>query len=227
MTRRTRETSEQALDSTARHVPRRMFAGAAAFLILMAVQVVTAHTLRAQETPTNSARERRASAGFYVTPGWHPHLAIAPAIPLGRLGDLVSMGMAGQVGASFITGDPRWPGIGVDFTYATLPKSTDEPLPGRYQLAGASLHLTSKGGQRVFFDWLGAYGTVGVGAFRHGAAGSTTHTSPSASIGVGILVPLFGHDGFIESRFHHVFSGKILGRGNGLTFAPLLLGLRF
>lgn len=222
MTRRARTAGTRVLGAAAPRIPHLLFACAAVLLLM-----ISAYSLQAQETPSNSAMERRANAGFFVTPGWHPHLAIAPAIPMGRLGDLVSIGVAGQVGAWYITGNPRWPGIGVDFTYATLPKSTDEPLPGRYQLAGASLQLTSKGSQRVFFDWLGAYGTVGVGAFRHGAAGSTTQTSPSVSIGVGILAPVFGHEGFIESRFHHLFSDEILGRGNGLTFAPLLLGVRF
>ncbi len=206
---------------------RRMIPGSLCACVAAALFATGSPVLQAQDTPVNSAAERRERAGFYLEPGWHPHLAIAPAIPIGRLGDLVSTGVAGHVGAWFLSGNDRLPGVGVELSYATLPKNTAEPLPGRYEMMGASLQLTSKGRQRLFFDWLGAYGTLGAGAVRHGASGSTTRTSPSASIGIGILANVLGQEGYFESRFQHVFSGETLGRGSGLTVAPLMFGVRF
>jgi hypothetical protein len=196
-------------------------------LALLLLACVAGTHVGAQETGRDIETERRDRTGAFLAAGWHPHLAVGPGIPVGRLGDLSSLGVVGMIGAWYIRPDSRWPGFGVDVTYATFAKDTDEPLPGRYQMAGAMLRLTSKGQQRVFFDWLGGYGTAGVGVFRHGATGSAAITSLGASASVGFLVPVYGREGFVESRVQHIFSGATLGRGNGLTFAPLLLGVRF
>jgi hypothetical protein len=171
--------------------------------------------------------ERRTRAGIFLAPGWHPYLAVGPASPLGRLGELTGLGFAAEAGAWLIEPDFAWPGFGVEASYATFGKSTDEPLPGRYQVAGAAVRLTSKGRQRLFFDWLGGYGSVGLGAYRHGAAGAPARTSAGVTASLGMLVPVLGADGFIEARVQHLLSGATLGRGSGLTFAPLLVGVRF
>jgi hypothetical protein len=171
--------------------------------------------------------ERRARAGIYLESGWHPYLAVGPAFPVGRLGDLTSLGVSGHVGAWFIRPEARWAGVGVEATYASFAKDTDEPLPGRYQVAGVLAQVTSKGKQRLFFDWLGGYGAVGVGVFRHGASRSTMRTAPGLSGSVGMLVPMAGYEGFVETRVQHLFSGETLGQGSGLTFAPLRIGVRF
>lgn len=167
-------------------------------------------------------------SGAMLARGWHPYIAIAPAFPLGRLGELTSLGVSGHVGAWRITPE-RWvPGIGVELMYASFEPNRSEPLPGRYQVGGALVKLTSKGRQRVFYDWLGAYTTGGIGVFRAGTAGGgNTRTVLGASASVGVLAPVYGREGFVEARFHHLFSGETLGRGNGLTFAPLVLGVRF
>lgn len=190
----------------------------------LTVQASAAH---AQEAGRDGATERRTRTGAFLAPGWHPHLAVGPAIPLGRLGDLTSLGASGMLGAWYIPPNSGWPGFGVSLSHSEFAKSTDEPLPGRYRVTGVVAQLTSKGRQRLFFDWLGAYGTAGVGAFRHGGEGSEVRTAVGLSASVGFLSPLFGHEGFVESRFQHLFSGETLGRGNGLTFAPLLIGVRF
>lgn len=181
----------------------------------------------AQVTGRDQDTERRTRAGIFLAPGWHPYLAIGPASPLGRLGDLTGLGVSAELGAWFIEPDFAWPGFGVELSYATFGKDTDEPLPGRYQIAGAAVRLTSKGRQRLFFDWLGGYGSAGVGVYRHGAEGSATRTALGVTGSLGMLVPVLGFDGFIETRVQHLFSGETLGRGNGLTFAPLLIGVRF
>jgi hypothetical protein len=171
--------------------------------------------------------ERRTRAGIFLEPGWHPYLAAGPAFPLGRLGDLTSLGVSGHVGTWYIRPDARWAGLGVEATYASFAKDTDELLPGRYQVAGVLAQLTSKGKQRLFFDWLGGYGAVGAGVFRHGASTGTMRTAPGVSASLGMLVPMVGFEGFVETRFQHVFSGETLGRGSGLTYAPLRVGVRF
>jgi len=182
--------------------------------------------LRAQSTGDQAA-ERRARTGALLARGWHPYAAVAPVSPLGRLGELTTFGVSGHLGAWYVPPEGSWPGIGIEASYATLAKDTDEQLPGAYQKAGVSVRLTSKGKRRVLFDWLGAYGAVGAGVFRHGASQSTMQTSPSASASVGMLVPVLGLEGFVEARFEHLFSGQTLGRGNGITMAPLMLGVRF
>jgi hypothetical protein len=171
--------------------------------------------------------DRRERAGIFLEPGWHPYLAIGPAVTLGRLGDLSDIGVSAHLGAWLIQPDVAWPGLGIEASYATFSRNTSEPLPGRYQIAGASLRITSKGKQRIFFDWLGGYGSIGAGVFRHGASGATTRTAAGVTGSVGMLVPIAGREGFIETRVQHLFSGETLGRGNGLTFAPLLFGVRF
>lgn len=189
--------------------------------------LLAAGSAGAQVTGRDPDTERRTRAGIFLAPGWHPYLAIAPASPLGRLGDLTGLGVSAELGAWFIEPDFAWPGFGVELSYATFGKDTDEPLPGRYQVAGASVRLTSKGRQRLFFDWLGGYGSAGVGVYRHGAEGSATRTALGVTGSLGMLVPVFGFDGFIETRVQHLFSGETLGRGSGLTFAPLMVGVRF
>jgi hypothetical protein len=181
----------------------------------------------AQSAGRDADTDRRTRAGIFLAPGWHPYLAIGPASPLGRLGELTGLGLSAELGAWLIEPDLAWPGFGVEASYATFGKSTDEPLPGRYQIAGASVRLTSKGRQRIFFDWLGGYGSAGVGVYRHGAEGSRMRTSPGVTASLGMLVPVLGADGFIEARVQHVFSGETLGRGSGVTFAPLMVGVRF
>ncbi len=166
-------------------------------------------------------------AGASLEPGLHPYLAIAPVAPLGRLGDLTSIGVSGHLGAWYVPPRGSWPGLGIEAMYASLSRDTDEALPGRYRITGASLQLTSKGKRRVFFDWLGAYASAGAGVYRHGASDGTMLTSAGASAGLGVLTPVYGAEGFIEARFLHLFSGETLGRGNGLTMAPLIIGLRF
>lgn len=184
-------------------------------------------SLGAQEAGRDVNAERRARAGMYLEPGWHPYLAVGPAIPMGRLGDLATLGVSAELGAWVIDPDRVWPGLGVELTYAAFGADTNEPFSGRYQMAGAQARLTSKGKQRLFFDWLGGYGSLGGGVFRHGATGATTRTALSATASAGMLVPLGGREGFIEARVQHLFSGETLGRGNGLTYAPLLFGVRF
>lgn len=206
--------------ASARRATRSSLCAATALLLF------STSTVRAQLTG-DQPTERRARTGAFLAPGWHPHLAIAPVVPLGRLGELTALGVSGHIGAWYVPPNGSWPGIGLEASYASLSKDTDELLPGRYQIAGASVRLTSKGQQRLFFDWLGAYGSVGAGVFRHGASESTMQTSPSASASLGMLVPVYGFEGFIEARFEHLFSGEILGSGNGLTRAPLLMGVRF
>ncbi len=167
-------------------------------------------------------------SGAMLAKGWHPYLALAPALPLGRLGELTSLGVSGHVGAWYITPDRWTPGVGVEALYASFSPDPNEPLPDRLQIAGALVKLTSKGRQRVFYDWLGAYTTGGVGVFRAGTSGDgNTQTVLGVSASVGVLGPLFGREGFFEARFHHLFSGETLGSGNGLTFAPLVFGVRF
>ncbi len=205
-----------------RHVVRALVALAAATIAL-----ANAAPLVAQETGRDVNTERRRRAGIFLEPGWHPYLAIGPAIPMGRLGELTGLGLTGSLGAWFIRPESTWPGLGMEASYTTLPRDTDEPLPGRYQLASATLRLTSKGRQRVFFDWLGGYGSAGVGVVRHGAEGASTITSATLTGGVGMLLPVAGREGFIEARVQHVFTGETLGRGRGLTIAPLLVGVRF
>lgn len=194
---------------------------------LLAALVLVPTGASAQEAGRDQAADRRARAGIYLEPGWHPYLAIGPASPLGRLGELTGLGLSAELGAWLIEPELAWPGVGVELSYATFAKSTDEPLPGRYQITGVSARLTSKGRQRLFFDWLGGYGSVGAGVFRHGAEGAQVRTSAGVTGSLGMLVPVLGFDGFIEARVQHVFSGETLGRGNGLTFAPLLVGVRF
>jgi hypothetical protein len=185
-----------------------------------------ATALRAQRTGDQTT-ERRERTGAFLEQGWHPYLAVAPVVPLGRLGELTSLGVGGHIGAWYVPPEGSWPGFGVEASYMTLAADPDGLLPGRYQKAGVSARVTSKGKRRVFFDWLGAYGSVGAGVFRHGASESTMQTSPGASASIGMLVPVYGFEGFIEARFEHLFSGEILGRGNGLTVAPLMIGVRF
>jgi hypothetical protein len=195
-------------------------------VLLIALLLSTSATAQAQLTGDQNT-ERRTRTGAFLDPGWHPHIAIAPVVPLGRLGELTSLGVSGHLGAWYVPAEGPWPGVGIEASYATLAKDTDELLPGRYQIAGASLRITSKGQQRVFFDWLGAYGSLGGGVYRHGASEATMKTSPGASASLGMLVPVYGFEGFIEARFEHLFSGEILGSGNGLTRAPLMIGVRF
>ncbi len=178
--------------------------------------------LRAQ--PSDEAPQR---SGASLASGWHPYLAVSPVAPLGRLGELTSIGVSGHLGAWYVPPRGSWPGVGVEAMYASLSKDTDEALPGRYQIAGATLKLTSKGKRRVFFDWLGAYAAAGAGVFRHGASESTMLTSAGATASLGVLTPVYGAEGFVEARFVHLFSGETLGRGNGLTLAPLMIGVRF
>ncbi len=201
---------------------RTQFSFATAGLLLLA----NATPLPAQGSGGDEA-ERQVRTGAFLARGWHPYVAVAPTAPLGRLGELTSFGVSGHVGAWFVPPEGSWPGFGVEASYAALAKDTDELLPGTYQKAGVSVRLTSKGKRRVFFDWLGAYGAVGAGVFRHGASQSMMQTSPSASASVGMLVPVYGVEGFIEARFEHLFSGETLGRGSGLTLAPLMIGVRF
>jgi len=196
-------------------------------LVAVALLLLSNATVLHAQRTGDQATERRARTGAFLEQGWHPYLAVAPVAPLGRLGELTSFGVGGHIGAWYVPPEGSWPGFGVEASYVSLAKDTDELLPGRYQKAGVSLRLTSKGKRRVFFDWLGAYGAVGAGVFRHGASESTMQTSPGASASVGMLVPVYGFEGFIEARFEHVFSGEILGRGNGLTLAPLMIGVRF
>jgi len=184
-------------------------------------------SLDAQVTDRDVNTERRVRAGVFLEPGWHPYLAVGPAIPLGRLGDLTTLGVSAELGAWLIDPGRAWPGFGVELTYASFGVNTEEPISGRFQMAGAQARMTSKGKQRLFFDWLGGYGSVGAGVFRHGATGATTRTSVGATASAGMLVPLAGREGFIETRVQHLFSGETLGRGNGLTYAPLLFGIRF
>ncbi len=198
--------------------------GRIAFLLLSPLLPVV---MSAQEIEPDSELERRIRAGEFLAEGWHPYLAAGPAMPLGRLGEIGSLGVSGHAGAWYIPSGGIWPGIGVEASYAGFARDTDESLPGRYQVSGVSVRLTSKGRQRLFFDWLGAYGSVGAGVFRHGSAGNTTRTSAGASLSAGMLLPIYGREGFIETRVQHLFSGETLGRGNGLTFAPLLIGVRF
>ncbi len=204
------------------------FARRSTQLSFVAVALLLANTsaVRAQRTG-DQATERRERTGAFLEQGWHPYVAIAPVAPLGRLGELTSFGVGGYAGAWFVPPEGSWPGFGIEASYMSLEKDTDEALPGRYQKAGVSVRITSKGQRRVFFDWLGAYGAVGAGVFRHGASESTMRTSPGASASVGMLVPVYGLEGFIEARVEHVFSGQILGSGSGLTLAPLMLGVRF
>ncbi len=196
------------------------------FVAAAVVLVSQTALLRAQGTG-DQATERRARTGALLARGWHPYGAVAPVSPLGRLGELTTFGVSGHLGAWYVPPEGSWPGVGVEASYATLAKDTDEQLPGAYQKAGVSVRLTSKGKRRVLFDWLGAYGAVGAGVFRHGASQTTMQTSPSASASVGMLVPVYGLEGFVEARFEHLFSGQTLGRGNGITMAPLMLGVRF
>lgn len=183
--------------------------------------LATSATLTAQ--PSDEGPQR---AGASLAPGWHPYMAISPVAPLGRLGDLTSIGVSGHLGAWYVPPRGSWPGVGVEALYATLSKDTDEALPGRYQISGASVKLTSKGKRRVFFDWLGAYAAAGAGVFRHGAE-SAMQTSAGATASLGILTPVYGFEGFLEARVLHLFSGETLGSGNGLTLAPLMIGVRF
>lgn len=219
-------TARHATRGPTRHVVRRTSA-VRAIASLAAAFTLVATSASAQETGRDQAAERRARAGIYLEPGWHPYLAIGPASPLGRLGELTGLGLSAELGAWLVEPNLAWPGFGVELSYATFGKSTDEPLPGRYQLTGATVRLTSKGRQRLFFDWLGGYGSVGAGVFRHGAEGASARTSAGVTGSLGMLVPVLGFDGFIEARVQHVFSGETLGRGSGLTFAPLLVGVRF
>ena len=191
-----------------------------ATLLTLCTAMLVSRTALAQGAGRDADTDRRTRAGIFLAPGWHPYLAIGPASPLGRLGELTGLGLSAELGAWLI--EP-----GVEASYATFGKSTDEPLPGRYQIAGASVRLTSKGRQRLFFDWLGGYGSAGVGVYRHGAEGSATRTALGVTGSLGMLVPVLGLEGFIETRVQHLFSGETLGRGNGLTFAPLLIGVRF
>ena len=198
-------------------------ASSRAFTISLAgLLSVGAHTTaRAQEVAPVP------QSGAMLAEGWHPYLGVAPAFPLGRLGELTSLGLSGHVGAWHIT-PQRWiPGVGVELTYASFERDRSEALPGRYQVVGGLVKLTSKGRQRVFYDWLGAYTTGGIGVFRAGTSGDNMRTVLGASASVGVLAPVYGREGFVEARFHHLFSGETLGRGNGLTFAPLVLGVRF
>ncbi len=166
-------------------------------------------------------------SGAMLASGWHPYAGVGPAFPLGRLGDLTSLGVSGHLGAWHITPE-RWiPGVGVELMYASFGRERAEALPARYQVSGALVKLTSKGRQRVFYDWLGAYTTGGIGMFYAGTAGDNMRTVLGASASVGVLAPVYGREGFVEARFHHLFSGETLGRGNGLTFAPLVFGVRF
>jgi hypothetical protein len=198
-----------------------------AALVLLTGALGLARPAAAQVTGRDPDTERRARAGLFLEPGWHPYLAIGPAMPLGRLGDLTGLGVSGEIGVWLIDPALPWPGFGAEVSYASFGRDTDEPLPGRYQVAGASLRLTSKGKQRLFFDWLGGYGAAGVGVFRHGASGATTRTALGVTGTLGMLVPIAGREGFVETRVQHLFSGETLGRGNGITFAPLLIGVRF
>ena len=196
------------------------------FVAVALLLLSNATVLRAQRTG-DQATERRERTGALLEQGWHPYLAVAPVAPLGRLGDLTSFGVGGYAGAWYVPPEGSWPGFGIEASYVSLEKDTDESLPGRYQKAGVSVRLTSKGKRRVFFDWLGAYGALGAGVFRHGASENTMRTSPGASASLGMLVPVYGFEGFIEARVEHLFSGEILGSGNGLTMAPLMIGVRF
>lgn len=196
----------------------------AAFLVTL---LGSALSLHAQVAGRDVNTERRARAGVFLEPGWHPYLAVGPAVPLGRLGDLTTLGVSAEIGAWLIDPGRVWPGFGVELTYASLGVSTEEPISGRFQMAGAQARLTSKGKQRLFFDWLGGYGSVGAGVFRYGATGAATRTAAAATASAGMLVPIAGREGFIETRVQHLFSGETLGRGNGLTYAPLLFGIRF
>jgi hypothetical protein len=189
--------------------------------------VCTAHIADAQVAGRDVDTERRTRAGVFLEPGWHPYFAVGPAIPLGRLGDLATLGVSAEIGAWLIDPGRVWPGFGVEVTYASFGVDTEEPISGRFQMAGAQARLTSKGKQRLFFDWLGGYGSIGAGVFRHGATGAATRTSIGATASVGMLVPIGGREGFIETRVQHLFSGETLGRGSGITYAPLLFGVRF
>ncbi len=195
--------------------------------LLMAALLGSAVELDAQVTGRDVNTERRARAGVFLEPGWHPYLAVGPAIPLGRLGELTTLGVSAEIGAWLIDPGRAWPGLGVELTYASFGVNTEEPISGRFQMSGAQARITSKGKQRLFFDWLGGYGSVGAGVFRFGATGAATRTAAGATASVGMLVPFGGREGFIETRLQHLFSGETLGRGNGITYAPLLFGLRF
>lgn len=208
---------------TGRNGRRRM----AQLALLASGLTLLACALPAQEGERNADTERRERTGALLASGWHPHVALGAAIPMGRLGELTSLGATGMLGAWYIPPGSRWPGMGVSVSHSEFAKNTTEPLPGRYRVTGLVAQLTSKGRQRVLFDWLGAYGTAGVGAFRHGGEGSAVRNAFGVSASVGFLAPVFGREGFVESRFHHLFSGETLGRGSGLTFAPLLIGVRF
>ncbi len=202
-------------------ITRTLFTLASCALTLCAAAAPASAQGRDQNT------DRRERAGTFLEAGWHPYLAVGPAVTLGRLGDLSDIGVSAHLGAWLIQPDVAWPGLGIEASYASFSRNTSEPLPGRYQIAGASLRLTSKGRQRLFFDWLGGYGSIGAGVFRHGASGATTRTAAGVSGSVGMLVPIAGREGFIETRVQHLFSGETLGKGNGLTFAPLMFGVRF
>ena len=190
--------------------------------MLMAVVVTgtaNARTASAQAVPADPR------PAITVAPGWHPYVAVAPAIPLGRLADLTALGVFAKAGAWYV---PRGAGVGValDVVGVVLPEDTDEPLPGNYRIVGATVSVTSKARRRVFFEWLGGYGIGGVGLYRHGA-GDVRSTDVGVNVGVGLLTPVLGAEGFVEARFHHLFSGETLGRGSGLTIAPLVIGFRF
>lgn len=195
--------------------------------VLTVALLGSALSLDAQVAGRDVNTERRTRAGVFLEPGWHPYLAVGPAIPLGRLGDLTTLGVSAEIGAWLIDPGRVWPGFGVELTYASFGVNTEEPISGRFQMAGAQARLTSKGKQRLFFDWLGGYGSVGAGVFRYGATGAETRTAAGATASLGMLVPIAGREGFIETRVQHLFSGETLARGNGLTYAPLLFGVRF
>jgi hypothetical protein len=200
---------------------------AVSFLVGGLAVVASPLTSAAQRAPDDPSAARQRRIGALLDPGWHPHVAAAPAFPLNRLGELTSLGVTGHLGAWYIPSRRGLPGVGFDVTYASFSRDTDEPLPGRYEMVGVSGVLSSKGRQRLFFDWLGAYGTVGGGVYRHGPAGGPSRTAAAASASLGVLVPIGPTDGFVETRFQHLFTGEVLGRGNGLTFAPLMMGVRF
>jgi hypothetical protein len=187
----------------------------------------TTWSLEAQVAGRDVNTERRTRAGVFLEPGWHPYGAVGPAMPMGRLGELTTLGVSAELGAWLIDPDRAWPGFGVELVYASHAADTDEMFTGRYQIAGAQARLTSKGKQRLLFDWLGGYGSIGAGVFRHGATSAGMRTTIGASGSLGMLVPLAGREGFIETRVQHLFSGETLGRGNGITYAPLLFGVRF
>jgi hypothetical protein len=92
--------------------------------------VCTAHIADAQVAGRDVDTERRTRAGVFLEPGWHPYFAVGPAIPLGRLGDLATLGVSAEIGAWLIDPDLVWPGFGVELAYASFGADTDEPFTG-------------------------------------------------------------------------------------------------